>query len=103
MELLNTLLTNIGVDIQLILTLAGAVLLIVNMIKDKIALTGYQITGKLTQAITIIVSFGFSYLVFKHAPGELNWIGIAFTTFTSWMGPDSLNTYINRKVSKISG
>lgn len=103
MEVLNTLLTSIGVDLQLILTLAGAVLLIVNLLKDKIALAGYQVTGKVTQIITMLVSFGLSFLVFYNAPGELNWVGIAVTSFTSWMGPDSLNSYINRKVSKING
>lgn len=101
MDSLNVLLSKIGIDIQLILTLAGAVLLIVNTIKDKFS-PFMDISGGATQIVALIVSFGLSALVYSQFPNGFNWIGFAVTGFICWLGPDSLNGYLNRKLTKVN-
>ena len=100
MEILNELLTKLGLDLELLITLSFAVLLIVNAIKDKIS-DWVEVKGKGTHILTIVVAFGLSIAVYSQSVDGINWIAVSITTFICWMGPDSLNTYINRKASKI--
>lgn len=103
MDIVNELFTKFGLDGQLLIALSGAVLLIVNILKDKAKLMGFEITGVWTQLLSFVVSFGLSYLSYSQSTCGLNWIGVSITAIICWLGPDSINTFINRKVSKITG
>ena len=99
MEILTEMFGKLGLDLQLMLTLCGAVLLIVNAIKVKVPV----ITGYWTQILTIFVSFGLSFAVYSQGQGEMNWLAVGITTFVCWLGPDSFISLVNRKIKKITG
>ena len=105
MDILTNILNQIGIQLDLVIALSGAVLLIVNLIKDKSEKAGYIISGGYTMILSLLVSAGLCFGVYYYSLNAdgFNWLGAIISTVICWLGPDSLNGYVNRKVGKISG